>query len=75
IGEHPTIDSYTTVDLAYTYSLPEMGFMQDGSAVTFGIKNATDEGPPKMNTDGGYDAFSGASPVGRIYYARYKMAL
>ena len=75
IGLHPTIDSYTTIDVAYTYSLPEMGFMQDGSAFTFGIKNATDEGPPKMNTDGGYDAFSGASPVGRIYYARYKMAL
>jgi hypothetical protein len=75
IGLHPDIDSFTTFDVAYTYSLPEMGFIQDGSAFTFGIKNATNEEPPKMNTDGGYDAFSGASPVGRIFYARYKMAL
>lgn len=75
IGLHPNIDSYTTVDIAYTYSLPEMGFLADGSAITIGVKNAANEDPPKMNTDGGYDAFSGASPIGRIYYFRYKMSL
>jgi len=75
IGLHPNIDSFTTVDVAYTYSLPEMGFQADGSAITFGVKNLADEEPPKMNTDGGYDAFSGASTIGRIYYVRYRMAL
>lgn len=75
IGLHPNIDSYTTVDVAYTYTLPQLGFQADGSAITLGVKNIANEEPPKMNTDGGYDAFSGASPIGRIFYARYKMAL
>ncbi|HIG39718.1 MAG: hypothetical protein ABGY96_17875 [bacterium] len=40
-------------------------------AITVGVKNIANEEPPKMNTDDGYDAFSGASPIGRIYYAKY----
>ena len=75
IGFHPTIDSFTTVDVQYTYSLPEMAFMAEGSSITVGIKNAFGEDPPKMNTDGLYDPFSAADPKGRMYYFRARMAL
>ena len=74
IGTHPTIDSMTTVDLQYSYSLPQMGFIADGSQITLGIKNAANEEPPKMNTDGGYDPFT-HNPIGRQWYARFRMAL
>ena len=75
IGEHPNIDDFLTVDLQYTYSLPEMAFMAEGSSITVGLKNAFDEDPPKMNTDGLFDPFSAADPKGRMYYFRVRMAL
>jgi hypothetical protein len=75
IGLHPNIDSMLTVDMAYTYSLPEMSFLPDsGSAITFGIKNVAGEKPPRMNTDGAYDAFT-HDPKGRMYYGRFRMVL
>lgn len=74
IGLHPTIDSMTTVDVQYTYNLPEMGFLLDGSQITLGIKNAANEEPPHMNTDGGFDPFT-HNPIGRMWYGRFRMAL
>ena len=74
IGNHPTIDSMTTVDVQYTYSLPQMSFIADGSQISLGVKNAANEEPPRMNTDGGYDPFT-HNPIGRQWYARFRMAL
>jgi len=70
IGLAPTIDSFTTVDLQYTYDMPELGFQAEGSVLTLGIKNASNEEPPLVNTDGAFDAFT-HDPRGRIYYFRY----
>ena len=69
----PTIDDYTVVDMQYTYMMPSFGFQADGSAVTVGVKNLTDEDPPSVNTDGGFDPFASADPRGRIYYFRYRL--
>ncbi len=74
IGMHPTIDSFLTIDLQYTYSLPETFFMADGSAITFGVRNIANERPPKMNTDGAFDPFT-HDPRGRMFYVRGRMAL
>ncbi len=74
IGFAPKIDSMTTLDLQYSYDLPELGFQSEGSAITLGIKNATDEDPPLVNTDGAFDPFT-HDPRGRIYYLRYMLSI
>ncbi|MGB1939496.1 MAG: TonB-dependent receptor plug domain-containing protein [Pseudomonadales bacterium] len=74
IGFAPEIDSHTTVDVQYNYQLPDVGFHGDGSMITIGAKNATDEVAPLMNVDGAYDALT-HDPRGRIVYMRYRLAM
>jgi len=69
-----TIDDFLTVDLQYTYRLPEIGFQQEGSQVQLGIINATNQSPPGVNDDPGW--IEGLhDPRGRLFYLRYSMNL
>jgi len=58
IGEHPEIDSFTTVDFQSTYQLPALSFQDEGAQLTFGIKNVFNEDPPFVNVDGAFDPFT-----------------
>lgn len=68
------LNSFTTVDLQYSYELPAWGIQQEGSRITFGGINVFNRTPPKLNFDGGYDAFT-HDVRGAIWYARYTMQL
>jgi outer membrane receptor protein involved in Fe transport len=74
IGFAPEIGSMTTVDLQYNYEMPEFGFQSEGTVVTLGIKNAANKRPPLVNTDGAFDPFT-HDPRGRMFYARYRLAI
>lgn len=74
IGFHPEIDSHTTVDVQYNLTLPAFGFQGEGSVLTLGAKNVTNEDPPFVNVDGAYDPFT-HDPRGRIWYVRYTLGL
>ena len=63
------IDSFTTMDLQYTYSLGELSFITD-SRVTFGIQNLTNEEPPWVPVNTGFDATL-HDPRGRIWFLRF----
>ncbi|MEH6569805.1 MAG: TonB-dependent receptor [Halioglobus sp.] len=71
-GESATIDSWTTVDLQYSYNL---AFSDSEAILSFGAKNVFDEEPSRV-----YDAPNFSydpkhhDPRGRIYYARVKYA-
>ena len=70
-----TIDSWTTYDAQYTYQVPALfGFQEEGSVLTLGVKNLTNEDPPFVNVDGAYDPFT-HDPRGRLWYLKYKMVL
>lgn len=68
------INSFTTVDLQYSYELPTWGIQQEGSRITIGGANVFNRTPPKLNFDGGFDPFTHDSR-GAIWYARYTMQL
>jgi iron complex outermembrane receptor protein len=74
IGFAPEIDSFTTIDVQYNLALPALSFQNEGSVVTFGIKNLANEVPPLVNTDGAFDPFT-HDPRGRIYYGRFTFSL
>jgi len=74
IGLHPKIDDHTTADVQFNYELPAFAFQQEGSVVTLGIKNVTDEDPPFMNIDGAFDPFV-HDPRGRLFYFSYRLAM
>jgi hypothetical protein len=70
---NPNIDSYTTVDANYTYTLPEMGAVSS-SSVTIGAKNLFDEDAPWVPNNTSYD------PVthdfrGRVWYVRLSASM
>lgn len=68
------VDSFTTLDLQYSYELPAWGVQAEGSRVTIGGVNVTNETPPKLNFDGGFDPFV-HDARGAMWYARYTMQL
>ena len=61
------IDSFTTLDLQYGYRTEPLGPFADGIGLSFGVVNATDEEPPGVITNGGYDS-KVHDPRGRVYY-------
>jgi iron complex outermembrane receptor protein len=65
----PTIDSHTELDLQYSMQMSETGVFGGSSIFVFGIKNLTNEEPPVVNVDGGFDYFT-HDPRGRIVYCR-----
>jgi hypothetical protein len=68
-----SIDSWTTADIQYTYSLGELGWMNTG-AVTVGAKNVTNEEPPWVPYITAYDPVNHA-PRGRVWYLRLSASL
>ncbi|MCZ6888578.1 MAG: TonB-dependent receptor [Gammaproteobacteria bacterium] len=69
----PTVASWTTFDLTYSYRLPSMGF-QSAGMVTVGARNLFDRDPPWVNSITGFDPIS-HDPRGRVWYARYSMSM
>jgi iron complex outermembrane receptor protein len=71
-GESSKIDSWTTVDLNYSYNLE---FAESAAVFSFGAKNVFDEEPPRVydSVNFSYDP-KHHDPRGRIYYARVKYA-
>ena len=65
----PTIDSHTELDLQYSMHISETGWLDGSSTFVLGIKNLTNEEPPVVNENGGYDYFT-HDPRGRIFYGR-----
>jgi iron complex outermembrane recepter protein len=68
------VDSWTTLDLQYSYELPAWGIQAEGSRISIGGVNVTNETPPKLNFDGGFDPFV-HDARGAMWYARYTMQL
>jgi len=59
------IDSQVTVDAQYVLELAA----PRAPTLTFGAINLTDEDPPRVRTNGGYDS-KVHDPRGRMYYAK-----
>jgi iron complex outermembrane receptor protein len=59
------IDSQVTLDAQYSLTLSA----QRAPKLTFGVINATDEDPPRVQTSGGYDS-KVHDPRGRMLYAK-----
>jgi outer membrane receptor protein involved in Fe transport len=59
------IDSQATLDAQYVLTLAA----QRAPQLTFGVINATDENPPRVQTSGGYDS-KVHDPRGRMLYAK-----
>jgi len=64
------IDSHTTLDLQYNYSFDEIGPMR-GATFTVGAINLTDNDPPFVATDGGFESRT-HDPRGRMVYVRLR---
>lgn len=65
------IDSFTSLDLQYNFSLGEILREASNSVVTAGIINVTDEDPPLIAIAGNFDSQIG-DPRGRRIYVRFK---
>jgi iron complex outermembrane receptor protein len=72
--ENETIESWTSLDLQYNFQIGQWGGAVQDSVITIGLKNATNEEPPIVNVDGGYDYFT-HDPRGRIVYGRFRVTL
>ena len=49
------IDSHLTLDVRYSYQLPSIGALDTAGTIIVGAINATDEDPPAVAMDMGYD--------------------
>jgi iron complex outermembrane recepter protein len=68
------INSWTTVDLQYSFELPAFGIQAEGSRISLGGTNVFNRKPPKVNVDGLFDPFV-HDPRGALWYLRYTMNL
>jgi iron complex outermembrane receptor protein len=67
------IHSMLTADLSYTYTFGEVGFLSD-SSVTIGVQNITNEEPPWVPVNTGFDATL-HDPRGRIWSMKFKASM
>ena len=68
------IEAQDTFDVQYTYEIPSMFGLDSGGIVTVGAINVTDEDPPVVAKDMGFDQQS-HDARGRLWYARYQISL
>lgn len=61
------INSITTFDLQYRYTFAPVGSMENGISLAVGGINITDEDPPYVATNGGFDS-KVHDPRGALYY-------
>lgn len=66
------IASHNTFDIAYHYQLPGAFGLSSLGRATIGAVNVTDEAPPAVAMDMGYDVTS-HDPRGRLLYLRFKV--
>jgi iron complex outermembrane receptor protein len=69
-----TIDSHTTFDLQYNYQFESFGFGDEGMTLAVGGINVTDEDPPHVATNGGYDS-KVHDPRGALYYVKLNVPI
>lgn len=74
LNESSTIDSFTTIDAQYstTFSVTDT----TDTTITLGINNITDEEPPRVFNGFGNLSYDPKqhNPLGRVFYARAKVA-
>ncbi len=65
------VGSHATLDLQYTFTLPRNFFDSDAEppVLTLGAINVTDNNPPRVATNGGFDS-KVHDPRGRLFYAK-----
>lgn len=64
-----SIASHTTIDIQYRYSFDPIGSLKENILLTLGGINITDEDPPHVATNGGYDS-KVHDPRGALYYVK-----
>ncbi|HEY3487159.1 MAG TPA: TonB-dependent receptor, partial [Gammaproteobacteria bacterium] len=69
-----TIDAQTTLDIQYSYRFQAFGWADDDMTISVGGINITDEDPPHVATNGGYDS-KVHDPRGALYYLKLNMPL
>ncbi len=67
------IDTFTTWDVQYTYSIGELLALSD-SSVTVGVQNFTDESPPWIPVVTAYDGRL-HDPLGRMWFLRMSASM
>ncbi len=70
--KNETIDAHTTFDLQYSYRFA--AWADDDMTVTIGGINVTDEDPPHVSTNGGYDS-KVHDPRGALYYVKLSVPI
>jgi outer membrane receptor protein involved in Fe transport len=63
-----------TIDLQYSYHFDSFGPADDGITLAVGGINVTDEDPPYVSTNGGYDS-KVHDPRGALYYVKLNIPL
>ncbi|TDJ65696.1 MAG: TonB-dependent receptor [Proteobacteria bacterium] len=66
-----SIDSYSSVDVQYRFSIAGLGGLEEGPVLTVGAKNLFDEMPPDVVSRTGYDPLT-HNPLGRQWYVAIK---
>lgn len=67
------IESWTTLDLQYTYTLPELAYLP-ASSISLSIKNVFDEEPPWVPDNTGWDTIT-HDFRGRVWQMRFSASL
>jgi outer membrane receptor protein involved in Fe transport len=73
LPKNQPIESITTVDLQYSYNFGT-GLTDEGFTLTVGGINVTDEEPPYVSTNGGYDS-KAHDPRGALYYVKLNVPI
>ncbi|MET0659944.1 MAG: TonB-dependent receptor, partial [Steroidobacteraceae bacterium] len=61
-----SVDAWTTFDFGLSYRTERRGDWTDGTEVTLNVANVTNEDPPFVDREWGYDLFN-AQPFGRVF--------
>ncbi|WP_374763029.1 TonB-dependent receptor plug domain-containing protein [Yunchengibacter salinarum] len=67
------VASWTSLDLQYRLNLGGLSDSLEGTALTLGLINATDEDPPQVFTNGGFDSKI-HDPRGRVGYVQLDLS-
>lgn len=73
-NNNATIDAQTTFDLQYNYRFAPWGDNDEGMILSIGGINVTDEDPPYVATNGGFDS-KVHDPRGALYYIKATIPL
>lgn len=73
-NNNATIDAQTTFDVQYSYQFEPWGDNDEGMVLSIGGINVTDEDPPYVATNGGFDS-KVHDPRGALYYIKATIPL